>query len=156
MGRAPKLIEHKKLAGTYREDRVKVKDPLRFDPVEMPRPPAVYADQMTDKELQVWAMVEPALSCANLFSTADIPALVKFCKVSVQVDEMLAFLAENGNTKKNKWHEPVERPEVRILMRYMDQFRAMCRDFGFNPLARDGIRGKAKDGGNDLDELEDE
>ena len=154
MPRPRKLIATKKLQGTYRNNQEPVKEPMVVpDAPKMPRPPERYAKDMSEAALAYWALVEPDLQAAGLFKVMDVATLVKWCRLSADIDELQKDLAENGYSYKTDNGYRNERPEVRSLSRLWDMYKAVCREFGLTPLSRDGIRKPEQDTMNDLERL---
>ena len=141
MARPRKLIETKKLQGTYRNNQEPIKSPVVLPSApSMPRPPEKYAKRMTRDALDYWAMVEPDLQAAGLFKMVDVASLIKWCTLSAEIDELQVYLQENGYSYETSNGYINERPEAKTFSRLLDQYNGMCRLYGFNPLARDAIR----------------
>ena len=154
MARPRKLIATKKIQGTYREDQEPIKDPVAIpDAPRMPRPPEKFARLMSKDALDYWASIEPDLQASGLFKMVDIATLVKFCRLSADIDKLQndidkhGWSYETGNGFRN------ERPEVKTFDRLMAIHKTLCREYGLTPLARDGIRKPDKDEMDDLQKM---
>lgn len=153
MGRNRKPTEVKQLNGTYREDQEVNPDPVQLVPVDLPAPPALIAQDMTDYARAVWAMVEPGLAGAGLLTNENMFQLVRYCRlmdewrlVHNRIDEITAGAGtpfQNQRLLEN----------IKAGKALHDQIMEIDRTFGITPLFADGIKNRITEQETDLDKL---
>ncbi len=105
----------------------------------------------------MWERLSPELYRLGLLTQADLEAFTAACNSWGVYVECQEHIRLNGLTYKytNKGGgvNDVERPEVRIGQKSLDQFRALCSEFGLTPAARTRIEVKADNGKDPMEDL---
>jgi phage terminase small subunit len=155
MARPRKPAKVKELNGTLRIDREPIPDPVQLPAIQMPTPPAMLAQDMTDGALAVWAMVEPGLSAAGLVSEANLFQLVRYCRLMDQWRDMQNKIQRIGSNVEGVSAfmnaRLVEMMRMGKLLH--EQIMEIDRVFGITPLYGDAINSRVKEEKSDLDKL---
>ena len=92
---------------------------------------------------KMWERLVPELENLGLFTIVDGETFAAACQSWKVFVECQKFIEKNGltylYTNKNGSENIIERPEVKIGQKSLDQFRSFCTEFGLTPSSRTRI-----------------
>ena len=149
-GRKPKPTALKVLEGNPG------KRPL---PNNEPKPKPIAPERpawLTGEGKKMWDKLAPELERVGLLTSVDGEAFAAACQCWKTYVECQRYLKKHGYTyeyeNKAGAVNEIERPQVKIGQKALDQFKAFCTEFGLTPSSRTRI--EIKHGQEDEDPME--
>mgnify|MGYP000858287196 FL=1 len=147
-GRKPKPTALKVLEGNPG------KRPL---PQNEPKPKPIAPERptwLTGEGKKMWDRLAPELERLGLLTAIDGEAFAAACQCWKIYVDCQKYLKKHGltytYTNKAGAENEIERPQVKIAQKALDQFRAFCSEFGLTPSSRTRIEVKPLEGEEDL------
>ena len=130
-GRKAKPISLKRLEGNPGKHRL----PTEAEEVII-APGAPELPNWLDAEAKAeWRRVVPELTAVGLLGKVDRAALAGYCQSWARWKQAEDALNKHGLTQR-VGKTTASRPEVSIAVKYMNQVRAFCSEFGLTPSSR--------------------
>ena len=104
----------------------------RFDPLELPLPPA----DMPEEGKQLWQEVLPWLVQVNVIQTIDLPIFHQMCRVYATVLRNQKVLDEQGYFALGSGGQITDHPAVKVLQTAQMMFLRFAAEFGMTTMAR--------------------
>ena len=146
-GRKPKPTALKVLEGNPG------KRPL---PQNEPKPKPIAPERptwLTGEGKKMWERLAPELERLGLLTALDGEAFAAACQRWGTYVDCQKYLKKHGRTytytNKAGAENEIERPQVKIAQKALDQFRAFCSEFGLTPSSRTRIEVKTLEGEED-------
>ncbi len=147
MGRPPKPTNLKILEGNPGKRPLPKNEP-KPKPLAPKRPP-----WLTGEGKKMWERLSPELERLGLLTVIDGETFAAMCARWKTFVECERYLKKNGLTytyiNTQGAENEVERPQVRIGQKALDQFRSFCSEFGLTPSSRTRIEVKPAEGEDD-------
>lgn len=147
MGRPPKPTNLKILEGNPGKRPLPKNEP-KPKPLAPKRPA-----WLTGEGKKMWERLSPELERLGLLTVIDGEAFTAACQCWKTYVDCQRFLKKNGlthtYTNTQGAENEVERPEVRIGQKALDQFRSFCSEFGLTPSSRTRIEVRPAEGEDD-------
>lgn len=104
---------------------------------------------LTGEGRKVWERVAPELERLGLLTLVDGESLAAACQSWKTYVDCQRYLKKHGMTYTyiNKFgaENEVERPQVKIAQKALDQFKSFCTEFGLTPASRARIEVKPEE-----------
>lgn len=146
-GRKPKPTALKVLEGNPGKRPLPQNEP-KPKPIAPTRP-----TWLTGEGKKMWERLAPELERLGLLTAIDGEAFAAACERWGTYVDCQKYLKKHGRTytytNKAGAENEIERPEVKIAQKALDQFRAFCSDFGLTPSSRTRIEVKPLEGEED-------
>lgn len=105
----------------------------------------------------MWDKLAPELERLGLFTVVDGEAFAAACQCWKTYVECVRYLKKHGltyiYTNKAGAENELERPQVKIAQKALDQFKAFCTEFGLTPSSRTRIDTKSLDEDDPMEAL---
>jgi phage terminase small subunit len=113
---------------------------MQVAPISLPRPPDAIAEEMTTGALDVWMMVEPALSAANLLTSANLFQLVRYCRLTDELRTLQNKIDTLTHDNMNGFAMRMVQDLTKVRRSTATELMELDRVFGITPLFGDAIR----------------
>ena len=121
--------------------------------IKIPPPP----EWLNEHGANMWERLAPILERLGLLTEADIETFSAACSSWGVYRECQDFVNDEGLTHKYKNKggaiNEVERPQVKIGNKALDQYRAFCSEFGLSPASRTRIEVNSQDTESEMEGL---
>ncbi|AHM56400.1 phage terminase, small subunit, P27 family [Peptoclostridium acidaminophilum DSM 3953] len=134
-GPAPKPTNLKVLQGNPGKRQLNESEPVFPIGSEVPNPPA-HLSRYAKKE---WKRIAPLLHKNGLLTEADIAALGAYCQAYNRWVEAEKLIRTYGYTDETDKGNIIQRPEVGIANKAMEQMVKYGKEFGLTPSARSNL-----------------
>jgi len=146
-GRKPKPTALKVLEGNPGKRPLPQNEP-KPKPIAPERPP-----WLTGEGRKMWERLAPELERLGLLTAIDGEAFAAACQCWKTYVDCQRHLKKHGYTyayvNKAGAENEIERPQVKIAQKALDQFKAFCAEFGLTPSSRTRIDVKPVEGVED-------
>lgn len=109
---------------------------------------------LTGEGKKMWDRLAPELERIGLLTIVDGESFAAACQCWGTYVDCLCYLQENGLTyiyvNTQGAENEIERPQVKIGQKALDQFRAFCSEFGLTPSSRTRIEVKTTENNEDV------
>lgn len=144
MTRPRKPTNLKILQGTYRPDRANPNEPK--PDICIPDAP----EFLSDRALQEWQRIAPALAEMGLLSQLDKMALAAYCSAVARLWQAEEQLKIEGVTVTNERGRRIKNPLVDVANAASKQISLFASQFGMSPSTRSGVSVKTPEKENPL------
>ncbi|MHB1126868.1 MAG: phage terminase small subunit P27 family [Bacillota bacterium] len=133
-GRKPKPPKLKLLEGNPGKRKINKDEPR-------PRPIAPTCPPWLEKEAKKeWRRISRELEHVGLLTIVDMAALAGYCQAYARWKSAEKVISEQGLTMEIETQAgglyTQQRPEVAIALKYLQQVKAFCAEFGLTPSSR--------------------
>lgn len=134
-GPSPKPTNLKLLQGNPGKRELNKNEPKFPSSEELLKPPA-YLSKYAKKE---WKRIAPLLLKNGLLTEADVSALAAYCQAYHKWIESEKLIRTYGYTDVTDKGNVIQRPEVGIANKSMDEMLKFGREFGLTPSSRTNL-----------------